>query len=85
MIMSAKKYVGVQTFWFLGSPTLQVEEDVGLVILEHLGHQLNIHVLDIDVLHGVSVLLRPTRSVLRCPRTWRLLFMTTMASLSFSW
>lgn len=30
--------------------TLQMEEDVGLVVLEHLGHQLDIHVLDIDIL-----------------------------------
>lgn len=30
--------------------TFEVEEDIGLVILEHLGDELHIHVLDIDLL-----------------------------------
>lgn len=30
--------------------TLEMEEDVGLVIFEHLGDKLNVHILDIDVL-----------------------------------
>lgn len=30
--------------------TFQMKEDVGLVVFEHLGHQLNVHVLDVDVL-----------------------------------
>lgn len=30
--------------------TFEVEEDVGLVILEHLGDKLHIHVLDVDFL-----------------------------------
>ena len=45
--------------------TFQVEQDVGLVILEHLSDELYIHVLDVDLLcaHSQSpnleVLLRP--------------------------
>lgn len=31
--------------------TFEVEEDIGLVVLEHLGYQLNIHILDIDLLN----------------------------------
>ena len=27
-----------------------MEEYVGLVVLEHLGHQLSVHVLDVDLL-----------------------------------
>ena len=30
--------------------TFQVEEDVGLVVLEHLRDQFHVHVLDVDVL-----------------------------------
>lgn len=30
--------------------TLEMEEDVGLVIFEHLGDKLNVHILDFDVL-----------------------------------
>ena len=30
--------------------TLKVEEHVGLVVLEHLGDELNVHVLDVDLL-----------------------------------
>ena len=30
--------------------TFQVEEDVGLVVLEHLRHQFDVHVLNVDVL-----------------------------------
>jgi hypothetical protein len=30
--------------------TFEVEENVGLVVLEHLSHQLRVHVLDVDLL-----------------------------------
>ena len=30
--------------------TFQMEKDIGLIILEHLCHQFDIHVLDIDLL-----------------------------------
>lgn len=30
--------------------TFKVEEDIRLVVLEHLRHKLNIHVLDVDFL-----------------------------------
>ena len=30
--------------------TFEVEENIGLVVLEHLRHKLNIHVLDVDFL-----------------------------------
>jgi hypothetical protein len=30
--------------------TLKVEEDVRLVVLEHLGNQIHIHVLNVDFL-----------------------------------
>ena len=32
--------------------TFQVKEDIGLVVFEHLGDKLHIHVLDVDVLYG---------------------------------
>ena len=35
------------------APTLKVEENVGLVVLEHLGDKLNVQVLDVDVLSHV--------------------------------
>jgi hypothetical protein len=37
-----------------------MKEDIGLVILEHLSHELNIHILDIDLLVLLLVLLRVT-------------------------
>lgn len=30
--------------------TFKVEEDIGLIVLEHLCHKLRIHVLDVDLL-----------------------------------
>jgi hypothetical protein len=27
-----------------------MKEDIGLVVLEHLGHQLDVHILDVDFL-----------------------------------
>lgn len=30
--------------------TLQMEEDIGLVVLEHLGDEFDVHVLDVDIL-----------------------------------
>lgn len=30
--------------------TFKMKEDIGLIILKHLGHKLNIHVLDVDFL-----------------------------------
>ena len=35
--------------------TLQVKKDVRLVVLEHLGHQLDVHVLDVDLLEDMSI------------------------------
>ena len=32
----------------------KMEEYIGLVVLEHLGNQLNVHVLDVDLLVGVG-------------------------------
>ena len=32
-----------------------MEEDVGLVVLEHLGNQLDIHILDVDFLGIISL------------------------------
>lgn len=31
--------------------TLKVEQDVRLVVFEHLSDELNVHVLDVDLLH----------------------------------
>jgi hypothetical protein len=31
-----------------------MEEDVRLIVLEHLGDELNVHVLDIDLLRSVN-------------------------------
>lgn len=33
--------------------TFKMEKNVGLVVLEHLGNKLNIHVLDVDFLSTV--------------------------------
>lgn len=57
-----------------------MKQDVGLVVLEHLRDQLDVHVLDVDLL---------TRGQSRAQTdgtrpTSRLLFMTTTASFSFS-
>jgi hypothetical protein len=30
--------------------TFEMEENIGLVVLEHLSHQLRVHVLDVDLL-----------------------------------
>lgn len=44
------------------SLTFQVEEDIGLVVLEHLCDQFYIHVLDIDLLQFLVNMIFP-----RCP------------------
>lgn len=33
--------------------TFKMEEDIGLIVLEHLGNQFDIHVLDIDLLEAI--------------------------------
>jgi hypothetical protein len=33
--------------------TLKMEENIGLVIFEHLSDELNIHILDVDVLQSL--------------------------------
>jgi hypothetical protein len=33
-----------------------MEENIGLVVLEHLRHKLNIHILDVDFLQRVSII-----------------------------
>ena len=58
-----------------------MKQDIRLIVLEHLGHQLDIHVLYIDFLRVFS-------EVHKCrwhiKLTCRLLFNTEMASFSFS-
>lgn len=33
--------------------TFKMEEDIGLVVLEHLGDQLDVHILNVDLLDGI--------------------------------
>lgn len=62
--------------------TFKMEKNIRLVVLEHLSHQFDVHVLDVDLLQGCQC-----RAVLldSMMHTWRLLFMTMMASFSFSY
>lgn len=44
-----------ERLWMIGwrvRQTFEVEEDVVLIVLEHVRHQLNIHVLDVDFLYS---------------------------------
>lgn len=34
--------------------TFEMKKDIGLIILEHLSYQLDVHVLDIDLLDAVN-------------------------------
>jgi hypothetical protein len=60
-----------------------MEENIGLVVLEHLCDKLNVHILNVDLLYtfvnngqdGINI---------KGYHTWRLLFMTIMASFNFS-
>ena len=66
--------------------TFEVEEHIGSVVFEHLGNQLNVHILDIDFLPGTVPALVEGLSSSATARlyTWRFLFKTMTASLSFS-
>jgi hypothetical protein len=33
--------------------TFKMEEDIGLVVLEHLGDQLDVHILNVDLLDAI--------------------------------
>lgn len=59
-----------------------MEQDVRLVVLEHLGNKLDVHVLDVDILSQScqTVSLR----VFLNHHTCKFLFMARTASLSFS-
>lgn len=52
-IKSASRPIPKQTI----VPTFQVKEHVGLIVLEHLRDEFDIHILDIDFLQGVSTIL----------------------------
>lgn len=43
--------------WYFecAKPTFKVEENIGSVVFEHLSHQLDIHVLNIDILRLARV------------------------------
>jgi hypothetical protein len=60
-----------------------VEENIRLVVLKHLSHELHVHVLDVDLLIDHSE--RQTVQYEEEKHTWRLLFMTMIDSLSFSY
>jgi hypothetical protein len=62
-----------------------MEEDVWLVVLEHLGNQLDIHILDVDFLGIISFESRLKENLWLIELTWRLLFKSMTASLSFSY
>jgi len=50
--------------------TLEVEQDIGLIVLEHLSNKLNIHILDIDLLCGMSTLSSGQLSALKYLQTF---------------
>ena len=80
-------YVSTLALLKLGSQqTFQVKENIGLVVLEHLGHELNVHVLDVDFLRRSSVSGQPFPhlKVAKKLSTCRFRFKTMTASLSFS-
>ena len=64
----------------------QVEKNIGLVVLEHLGDKLNVHVLYVDILRDDCQRRPgpPPQMLAGLIGTCNVLFMTTMASLSFS-
>lgn len=62
--------------------TFKMEKNIRLVVLEHLSHQLDVHVLDVDLLDGCQYRAGLVDSMMH---TCRLLFMTMMASFSFSY
>ena len=41
-----------------------MEEDIGLVVLEHLSDQLDIHVLNVDFLDDVSTMARLAKATM---------------------
>ena len=65
--------------------TFQVKQNVVLIVLEHMRHKLNVHVLDIDFLQERSKQESVAfgRLVIGCG-TCKLLFKTATASFSFS-
>lgn len=46
----------------MGQRTLQVEENIGLVVFEHLGDKFDVHVLDVNLLDGIRSSLLPKRT-----------------------
>jgi hypothetical protein len=60
-----------------------VEEHIGLVVLEHLGDKLDIHIVNIDLL--LHLLAEPQRWTINKQVTCRLLFNIMTASFNFSW
>jgi hypothetical protein len=59
-----------------------VEEHIGLVVLEHLGDKLDIHIVNIDLL--LDVLAQARRWMTKKQVTCRLLFNIMTASFNFS-
>ncbi len=65
--------------------TLEMEQNILLIVLEHLGNEFNVHVLNVDFLMFAFMLVPPIkRTVLGCGDTCSILFITTTDSLSFS-
>jgi len=64
--------------------TFEVKQHVRLIFFEHLRHELHVHILYVDFLEIFSSTRSSTPQQLPV-RTWRLLFKTSTASLSFSW
>ena len=67
--------------------TFEVEQYIGSIIFKHLSNEFDIHVSDVDLLvEMVPALVQdPTEQAKDACRTWRFLFKTITASLSFSW
>lgn len=65
--------------------TLKVKENIGLIVFEHLGDKLNVHIVNVDFLFDVLDRSSSVFSFLQMQHTCRLLFNIMTASLSFSW
>lgn len=67
--------------------TFKVKENIWLVVFEHLGHQFHIHILNVDFLLNANSIrdCSTDHYIFMWNDTWRLLFSTIIASLSFSY
>jgi hypothetical protein len=62
-----------------------MEQHIRLVVFEHLSDELDVHVLHVDLLRYVVSCMSQLIAAQTILPTWRLLFKTMTASLSFSY